>query len=163
MVRGLIGLSLLCTGMAASAQTTDWGVRTIASLPPEPVREPRTEVVRAGFTQSFSLSAATALASRFGRVTSTHRSPEHNRRVGGVPNSWHLAGRAIDIARAPGVSHGEIAAAFRAAGYHLIESLDEGDHTHLAFGNGLGPRLYRSSSSRAPEPASSFTFRVVSR
>ena len=32
------------------------------------------------------------------------------------------------------------AAAYRAAGYHLIESLDEGDHSHFAFG----------SASRAP-------------
>lgn len=31
------------------------------------------------------------------RLTSGRRSPEHNRRVGGVPNSWHLRGRAADF------------------------------------------------------------------
>jgi hypothetical protein len=51
-----------------------------------------------------------------------------------VRNSWHLSGRAIDIARRPGVTHAQIAGAFRAAGYFLIESLDEGDHSHFAFG-----------------------------
>jgi hypothetical protein len=70
----------------------------------------------------------------FGVVTSTWRSVEHNRAVGGVPNSYHLQGRAIDIARRPGVTHRQIEAAFRTAGYNLIESLDEGDHSHFAFG-----------------------------
>lgn len=76
------------------------------------------------------------MGASWGRVTSTYRSPEHNRRVGGVRNSFHLSGRAIDIARKPGVSHAQIAAAFRNAGYYLIESLDEGDHSHFAFGFG---------------------------
>lgn len=31
------------------------------------------------------------------QVSSGLRSVEHNRRVGGVPTSWHLKGRAIDI------------------------------------------------------------------
>ena len=55
-------------------------------------------------------------------------------------NSYHLVGRAIDIARAPGVSHAVIDAAYRRAGYHIIESLDEGDHSHFAFGTGPGVR-----------------------
>ena len=82
------------------------------------------------------------IGSSWGRVTSTYRSPQHNRRVGGVRNSWHMHGRAIDIARKPGVSHSQIAAAFRNAGYRLIESLDEGDHSHFAFafgGSGAKP------------------------
>jgi Peptidase M15 len=58
---------------------------------------------------------------------------ERNRLVGGVPNSYHLAGRAIDIARRPGVTHDQIATALRRAGYNLVESLDEGDHSHFAF------------------------------
>ena len=71
-------------------------------------------------------------------MTSTIRSVAHNRAVGGVRNSWHLSGRAIDIARRPGVTHAQIAAAFRNAGYYLIESLDEGDHSHFAFGGSGG-------------------------
>jgi Peptidase M15 len=83
-----------------------------------------------------SLAAAASLAARWGRVTSTARSVEHNRAVGGVPNSYHLLGRAIDIARRPGVTHAMIAAAYRSAGYRLVESLDEGDHSHFAFSFG---------------------------
>jgi tape measure domain-containing protein len=80
-----------------------------------------------------SLQTAVAFAKQFGTVTSTIRTPEHNRRVGGVANSNHLTGRAIDIARKSGVSHATIAKGFRDAGYSLIESLDEGDHSHFAF------------------------------
>ena len=65
---------------------------------------------------SGNLSAAAGMGSRWGRVTSTYRTPKHNRRVGGVRNSYHLSGRAIDIARRPGVSHAQIAAAFRNEG-----------------------------------------------
>lgn len=87
---------------------------------------------------SGSLNSAAGIGARWGRVTSTYRTPQHNRRVGGVRNSYHIRGRAIDIARKPGVTHSQIAAAFRNAGYRLIESLDEGDHSHFAFAFG-GP------------------------
>ncbi|MCA1653611.1 MAG: D-Ala-D-Ala carboxypeptidase family metallohydrolase [Sphingomicrobium sp.] len=79
------------------------------------------------------LALAARLGARFGAVTSTFRTVAHNRAVGGVPNSYHLRGQAIDIARRPGVSHLAIDAAYRHAGFRLIESLDEGDHSHLAF------------------------------
>ena len=82
-----------------------------------------------------NIADAQRIGARWGVVTSTHRTPEHNRRVGGVPNSYHLSGRAIDIARRPGVTHNQIAAALRQAGFHLLESLDEGDHSHFAFGS----------------------------
>lgn len=78
-------------------------------------------------------ASAARLAAVFGTVTSIHRTPERNRLVGGVPNSYHLSGRAIDIARKPGVTHAQIAATLRSAGYNLVESLDEGDHSHFAF------------------------------
>ena len=88
------------------------------------------------------LSSVARIGGQLGRVTSLRRSAEHNRRVGGVRNSYHLSGQAIDIARRPGVSHAAIVAAYRNAGYALIEALDEGDHTHLAFGSPhrSGPR-----------------------
>ena len=73
------------------------------------------------------------IGGRWGTVTSVLRTPEHNRKVGGVVNSYHLTGRAIDIARRPGVRHADIAAALRKAGFQLVESLDEGDHSHFAF------------------------------
>jgi hypothetical protein len=83
-------------------------------------------------------STAVRLAAAYGVITSTWRSAAHNRAVGGVPNSYHLQGRAIDVARKPGVTHRQIEAALRTAGYSLIESLDEGDHSHFAFGPSKG-------------------------
>jgi hypothetical protein len=95
-----------------------------------------------------TLASAADLGSKWGIVTSLKRTPERNRAVGGAPNSFHLFGRAIDIARRPGVRHADIEAAFRKAGYVLIESLDEGDHSHFAFGlGGAAPRTITPKSS----------------
>src|SRR3982751_1085060 len=81
-----------------------------------------------------SSTGAARVAAVFGTITSTFRSVAHNRAVGGVPNSYHLLGRAIDIVRRRGITHHQIDAALRSAGFSLIESLDEGDHSHFAFG-----------------------------
>jgi len=83
--------------------------------------------------QAAEISGASRLASAYGVVTSTLRTVAHNQAVGGVPNSYHLLDRAIDIARRPGVTHQQIDAALRRAGFNLIESLDEHDHSHFAF------------------------------
>ncbi len=132
---------------APAASGTDFGVRdvvaaTIASEPRapatvRPIFEGRALSRSAGASSARApnLGAIAAIGASWGRVTSMRRSVEHNRRVGGVRNSFHLSGRAIDIARRAGVSHSAIAAAFRNAGYHLVESLDEGDHSHFAFGS----------------------------
>lgn len=77
---------------------------------------------------------AVTLGKKWGVVTSVKRTPERNRAVGGAPNSYHLHGRAIDIARRAGVRHADIASAYKKAGFTLVESLDEGDHSHFAFG-----------------------------
>ena len=79
------------------------------------------------------ISGAASVAAGFGVVTSTYRTVAHNRAVGGVANSFHLRGRAIDVARKPGISHSQVAAALQRAGYIMVESLDEGDHSHFAF------------------------------
>lgn len=90
---------------------------------------------------AFDLGAAVDFGKRWGTVTSAARSPEHNRDVGGVGNSWHLTTqpsgpRAVDIQRGRGVRHSDIVAGYRNAGFDLMEAKDEGDHSHLAFRSG---------------------------
>ena len=140
MIRAGIALALLCSNSAVLAAETDWGLREVG----KPVsRAPTDEPPPAGTwalgsnSSSVNMGDVKQIGARWGQVTSTYRSPAHNRRVGGVANSYHLSNRAIDIARRPGVSHGQIAAAYKNAGFALAESLDEGDHSHFAFG---GPK-----------------------
>lgn len=138
MLRAAGGIFLLAWTASAVAAETDFGIRELgrstraASSEPLPAGTWALEQSSSG--RAFDIGSIRQIGSRWGTVTSTYRSPEHNRRVGGVANSYHLRGRAIDIARRPGVSHWQIAAAFRDAGYSLAESLDEGDHSHFAFG-----------------------------
>lgn len=108
-----------------------WAVAAMAS----PALAARPSDVPAPPQVRLDVSKAAAVAASFGAITSIYRSVEHNRQVGGVANSYHLQGRAIDVARKPGVTHGMIAAALQRAGYVMVESLDEGDHSHFAFAN----------------------------
>ena len=70
-------------------------------------------------------------------VTSAKRSAERNRAVGGVPSSFHLQGRAIDLAG----SRASLRAAARTARLQRVtprctgpeEVIDEGDHLHIAW------------------------------
>ena len=158
MGRFAFAFMLLCAGSAAGAATpTNFGVREFGRSWDSPSRA---EAVPAVLNRTASpvtipgvlgrdlpssridLSSVARIGGQWGRVTSLRRSADHNRRVGGVANSYHLSGQAVDIARRPGVSHHQIVAAYRNAGYALIEALDEGDHTHLAFGSPhrSGPR-----------------------
>lgn len=142
MLKVMAGLALVMSGTPVwAASQTDFGIRTLSNdavLARDPVAAgPRVD-----------LRSVAGLGSQWGRVTSTLRSRAHNRSVGGVRNSFHLSGRAIDIARRPGVTHSQIAAAFRNAGYRLIESLDEGDHSHFAFGSAAVP-AYKPGQQRS--------------
>ena len=133
---GTIILASASLSAASPAPTTDFGVRVLG-VPYAPARATESAIATlASRPGGLSLSGAAALGAHWGRVTSTYRSPEHNRLVGGVHNSFHLLGRAIDVVPRPGVSHAMIAAAFRNAGYRIVESLDEGDHSHFAFSFG---------------------------
>lgn len=145
MLRAASGLIFLVLGTGAFAAETDWGIRELGKSPRSTSSSKGSEPPPAG---TWALTTATSpsgdravdmgnirqIGTHWGQVTSTYRSPAHNRRVGGVANSYHLSNRAIDISRRPGVSHSQIAAAYRNAGYSLAESLDEGDHSHFAFG-----------------------------
>ena len=145
MLRVSIAIVLLSAASAAQAASpTDFGVREFGKAWDKPAApEPTPAVIRQGGAATrVDLTAIARIGGQWGRVTSTRRTPAHNRYVGGVANSYHLSGQAIDIARRPGVRHGQIVAAYREAGYAMIEALDEGDHTHLAFGSRhrSGPR-----------------------
>jgi hypothetical protein len=149
----------LSANLSAPSASTDFGVR-IVGVPEAPARAAEAAVsdVTSGLASGrLSLSSAAALGSHWGRVTSTYRSVEHNREVGGVANSYHLLGRAIDIARGPGVNHAMIRAAYQRAGYTLVESLDEGDHSHFAF-SFAPPRV---SSYSPVDKAEATQFRIV--
>jgi hypothetical protein len=161
----LTGILLIVA--AVGSAPTDFGLRTVGAMParadsaalpiPEPAVQPRAR-------GAFRISAAATVGARFGRVTSTVRSPEHNRRVGGARNSWHIHGRAVDIARHPGVTHAQIANELRRAGFQLIESLDEGDHSHFAFGVGpvrLPPRSRSEQLAEIRGEANYFRFVTV--
>jgi hypothetical protein len=96
------------------------------------------------------------IASQFGYVTSTVRSVAHNKAVGGKSNSFHLQGRAIDVARFSKVSHATLTAALQRSGYALIEAIDEGDHSHFAFDEPRSrpkPASVKTPSSIAPAQA----------
>ena len=85
--------------------------------------------------------ARAIVASIGGTVTSGTRTAKHNEDVGGVPNSFHVKGQAVDIAKTAGMTLGKIIKAFEKEGVSLIEKLDEGDHFHIAWSKrgGNGP------------------------
>ena len=70
------------------------------------------------------------------RITSTYRDPAHNRRVGGVANSFHTrrdaSGNALarDSVPPPGMSMSAYAAELRRLNPHL-QVINEGDHVHM--------------------------------
>ena len=147
-MRAGIALMMLVFGTAPAAAETNWGIREVGKPATAASNEPLpagTWAMEQPSGRAVDMSSVKQIGAKWGQVTSTYRSPAHNRAVGGVPNSYHLRGRAIDIARRPGVSHWQIAAAYRDAGYSLAESLDEGDHSHFAF----GPPKHRSLGAQA--------------
>lgn len=71
------------------------------------------------------------------QVSSGLRSVADNARVGGVTNSYHMKGQALDLVPTGGQGMGglynDIKASLLSAGIKPIELLNEGDHVHVAF------------------------------
>lgn len=91
-----------------------------------------------GLTEHAAVHAAELVGTVPGlRITSGHRTPERNRTVGGVENSFHLQGRAIDLGGSRAAIRQGLAEARawrcspRCSG--PIEALDEKDHLHAAW------------------------------
>lgn len=86
-------------------------------------------------------------------ITSAYRSPEHNRRVGGAKDSYHMKGVAFDVRMDnldPDVF--EIAAreiGFRGFGYYPKQGFM---HIDLGPARTWGTRFPRSATRTAPEP-----------
>ena len=120
MLRFSISIALLCAASAAQAGSpTNFGVREFGKSWDSPSRPEATPAVlnRAASpatipgilgrdlpSSRIDLSSVARIGGQWGRVTSMRRSAERNRRVGGVANSYHLSGQAVDIARRPGVT-----------------------------------------------------------
>ena len=81
-----------------------------------------------------------ALSQKYGiRPTSVQRTPDRNRDVGGVEDSYHLSGQAADWV-VPQQYKAQFVADARANGY---EAIDEGDHIHIepAPSGGVTPNV----------------------
>lgn len=81
-------------------------------------------------------------------ITSGQRTPEHNAAVGGVPDSMHLSGQAVDFVPPKGTTKEQVAAALDKAGLPHTELIDEGTHIHWGWG-GKGDAGQQTS---APSP-----------
>jgi hypothetical protein len=89
------------------------------------------------------------------QITSTTRTPEHNREVGGVTNSQHLRGTAADFA-VPAAQRPAFIEAARRQGF---EAIDEGDHVHLELPPGARAPVARPGLGvgRSPEEQAALT------
>jgi|GEM_PF-4016155 len=84
-----------------------------------------------GFTEADARRIAGDLGAT---VTSGRRTAEHNREVGGKPNSRHLTGQAVDLVPRRGQTMRELEASVRQSmpGARVI---NEGDHVHVQWGD----------------------------
>jgi len=87
------------------------------------------------------------------RISSAQRTPEHNREVGGAPNSYHLTGHAYDLVPPQGMTMAQLEQNIRGSGIPFAEVINEGDHVHVAWKGDTapagGPRVIAQG---APKP-----------
>ncbi len=88
-------------------------------------------------------------------ITSQYRTPEHNAAVGGVPNSLHTMGEAVDFKPPAGTTLPQIRAALESRGLPISELIDEGTHVHWGWGakGGQGANQVASVSLGSPSSA----------
>lgn len=73
-------------------------------------------------------------------ISSTTRTPEQNKKVGGVSDSMHLSGQAADVVLPLGTTASDLKAQLASKGITPTEFKDEGTHVHIGWGskNGVG-------------------------
>ena len=81
-------------------------------------------------------------------VTSGYRSPADNARVGGVPNSRHMSGQAVDLVPRPGETMAQLY--MRVNKVPDVRAINEGDHVHVQQGGAPASRPVVPGS--APKP-----------
>lgn len=88
------------------------------------------------------------------QVTSGKRTPAHNAKVGGKPNSKHLSNEAVDLVPRPGETMAQLHA--RVSKVPGVRAINEGDHVHVQRTSGTSPRPQASGArvlaSRPKEP-----------
>lgn len=94
--------------------------------------------------------AAVSQAAPDAGVTSGYRSPADNARVGGVVNSRHMSGQAVDLVPRPGETMAQLY--MRVAQAPGVKAINEGDHVHVQQGGGAPARPVVPGS--APKPVS---------
>lgn len=99
-----------------------------------------------------------ALGNKYGiQPTSVLRTPERNRQVGGVNNSYHLSGQAADWV-VPQPLKAQFIADAKANGY---EAIDEGDHVHIEpAGRGGGAAMGVAQPFQKPTAPSELDRRI---
>lgn len=85
-------------------------------------------------------------------ITSGQRTPDHNAAVGGVPDSMHLNGQAVDFVMPKGMSFDQVQQMVAQSGLQPTELLNEGSHVHLAWGPKNGVQI-ASNSPTLPQGA----------
>lgn len=95
--------------------------------------------------------AEIARAAPDAQVTSGFRTPAENRRVGGVRDSRHMTGQAVDLVPRPGESMASLYA--RVSRVPGVRAINEGDHVHVqATGGRPAPAGPRVVAQGAPKP-----------
>lgn len=106
------------------------GTSTAPSQPKAPRGERETYQALEGLVREVAPNA---------RFTSTVRSPEHNREVGGAKNSYHITGQAVDLVGVDQADLPKIREHLKANGVNPDEFLrhdaGSGMHLHIAAGN----------------------------
>lgn len=93
-------------------------------------------------------------------ITGGARTPERNAAVGGVANSMHLRGQAVDFKLPSNVSFSQFKAALDASGFRYTELLNEGQiggqgaHIHLGWGQKGGGSAHKLLSGSGFKPPS---------